>query len=327
MGLLDDAIRAHEDVFRKRGINPDDLIDSVSETSEREVVDSYLCNFGLDRSSGVGITQVVHHLNLESTIVGELLDSDADNRWEVFEKEYTKLYASLPWLVGSGQAGQHSRQWMRLVGAASPTIYEVGSGAGAAAEGLAALGCQVVATELTRERGERERVVPGVEWESTDGVNLERFAGGRMFDAVITDQVVEHLHPDDLDDHLRSAHSVLKSSGRYILRTPNVALGPSDISRVFGFAKSIGLHLREYSYTEMCELARGAGFSRVKAVLVVPTSRRGRRFIASSVYLRLVMAVESHAVKGRRIVDIKWPLRAFLRAPVIPRGLFLVLYK
>jgi len=158
-------------------------------------------------------------------------------------------------------------------------------------------------------------------------VNLDRFSEGRKFDAVISDQVVEHLHPDDLHTHLSSVRSILNSNGRYVVRTPNAALAPSDFSRVFGFTKPIGVHLKEYSHTELRKLALEAGFSEVKAVFVFPTSREGRRFVASSLYLRAVMAVEARVLKGRRVADITGPIRALLRAPVIPRGLFVVLYK
>lgn len=41
------------------------------------------------------------------------------------------------------------------------------------------------------------------------------------------DQVVEHLHPDDLASHFKGVAAILKTKGRYIFATPHSSVGPA----------------------------------------------------------------------------------------------------
>jgi len=83
-------------------------------------------------------------------------------------------------------------------------------------------------------------------------------------DLVFSEQFVEHLHPDDTQHHFRQVHTLLRPGGRYLLRTPERWTGPHDISRWFS-QRAEGFHLREWSYAELAEAARAAGFTRVAA--------------------------------------------------------------
>jgi SAM-dependent methyltransferase len=71
------------------------------------------------------------------------------------------------------------------------------------------------------------------------------------FDAVASLDLVEHLHPDTLAQHLAEVDRVLAPGGRYLLHTPSVLYGPT----------SLGLHLREYRLCEVERAARAAGFA------------------------------------------------------------------
>jgi SAM-dependent methyltransferase len=42
-----------------------------------------------------------------------------------------------------------------------------------------------------------------------------------MFDYVVSTSMVEHLHPDDFEPHLREVRRVLKPGGRYLIWCPN----------------------------------------------------------------------------------------------------------
>ena len=88
-------------------------------------------------------------------------------------------------------------------------------------------------------------------WTVSDGVHLERFEAPESYDAVISDQVIEHLHPDDLVAHFAGVHAILKPGGRYALATPHAFEGPFDVSRVFGSERPQGMHLKEYTYREL----------------------------------------------------------------------------
>ncbi len=77
-------------------------------------------------------------------------------------------------------------------------------------------------------------------------------------------QVMEHLHPDDALEQLANIHKILVSQGIYICVTPNRLSGPHDISKYFDVVAT-GFHLKEYTNTELSNLFKQAGFSKVRA--------------------------------------------------------------
>jgi ubiquinone/menaquinone biosynthesis C-methylase UbiE len=42
-----------------------------------------------------------------------------------------------------------------------------------------------------------------------------------MFDWAVSTSMIEHLHPDDVDIHLREVYRVLKPGGNYLMWCPN----------------------------------------------------------------------------------------------------------
>lgn len=77
-----------------------------------------------------------------------------------------------------------------------------------------------------------------------------------------SNQLMEHLHPDDAVEQLRNIHHVLRPGGVYICITPNKLCGPHDVSRGFD-EKPTGFHLKEYDNRDLTRLFRQAGFRRV----------------------------------------------------------------
>ena len=69
-------------------------------------------------------------------------------------------------------------------------------------------------------------------------------------DLAFSDQLMEHLHPDDAVEQLRNIHRALKPGGVYVCVTPNRLYGPSDISAFFD-DEARGFHLKEYSLDEI----------------------------------------------------------------------------
>lgn len=76
---------------------------------------------------------------------------------------------------------------------------------------------------------------------------------------VYSNQVLEHLHPDDAYEHLLAIQRALAPGGRFICITPNRLSGPWDVSRQFD-RTATGLHLKEYTLSEEIDLLRSVGF-------------------------------------------------------------------
>jgi SAM-dependent methyltransferase len=277
----------------------------MKEPRGKELVERYKANYEIPVDARITEEMVLTHWELEKNLTKQLISSTPENRWETFERCYTELYEKLPWLnllVHQASKASHRDDlevWKALIDSVSTRIYEVGSGKGEMINFLAQCGNRCVGTDVTRERGRKySSDHRNLTWEVTDGVHLDKFTLRESYDVVLSDQVIEHLHPDDLLDHFRSVYNILsRSGGRYIFRTPHVHHGPSDISKVFKCDKPKGMHLKEYTFAELCGVLRLAGFTKIGAVLRVP--RRLRNIIkvqhisiASDYYLKYLLGVE-----------------------------------
>lgn len=98
----------------------------------------------------------------------------------------------------------------------------------------------------------------------SDGRDIAVPAG--TVDVAFSDQLMEHLHPDDAREQLRNIHRALRPGGVYVCITPNRLYGPSDISAYFDDVAS-GFHLREYTVRELRPILREAGFPHVRAYI------------------------------------------------------------
>jgi SAM-dependent methyltransferase len=278
----------------------------VNRSDELSLVARYRDYYHLPDGVEISAEMVQRHWSLERELTRRLLCSTPDRRWETFEQCYTSLYSELPWLNQSVgvQADQDSpaerfRGWADLIGASPKSIYEIGSGHADMLRYLVSLGHRGKATEITRERGRHDADGVGpLEWGTTDGVHLDRFELPGSWDYVVSDQVIEHLHPDDLVEHLRSARAILVEGGEYILSTPHRYRGPSDVSALFGADVACGMHLKEYTYREMIRALKTSGYGRLRAVFGLPRPLGhllGSRFAVrrSKIYLGWVVLMET----------------------------------
>jgi len=140
------------------------------------------------------------------------------------------------------------------------SYVELGAGDCATARRVAAHAARVTAVEVSEE------IVPADLPESvhvaiSDGVSVPVPAASA--DIVYSNQLMEHLHPDDAFEQLRNVAAALKPGGRYLVITPNRLSGPHDISQAFD-PVARGFHLKEYTYRELAALFSQAGFRRVR---------------------------------------------------------------
>jgi 2-polyprenyl-3-methyl-5-hydroxy-6-metoxy-1,4-benzoquinol methylase len=274
------------------------------ELSGNELVARYKANYGIAGDAYLDEAMVRSHWDLERCLRNRLLTSTPENRWDTFERAYTTLYHDLHWLNDLGRSGFQDTPkarfavWAQLIGAPPKRVYEVGSGRGEMIEYLAQLGFECKATEITKERGRHwTSAHPNLQWGVSDGVHLDQFELAGHYDAVISNQVIEHVHPDDIVDHLIGVRKILAPGGTYILSTPHALAGPSDVSRVFGEETPLGMHLKEYTYRELDCLLNEAGFAQVLSPVRLPTGIRdllGERVptVSSRPYLAYLELVE-----------------------------------
>lgn len=312
---------------------------SRNEPRGQELINRYRWNYGLPMDLDLTEDMILKHWDLEKQLTKQLLESTADNRWEVFERCYTTLYSKLEWLNNHIDKDKEYfpeilyKDWVYLIGTPSKKVYEVGSGRGEMISYLACLGHECKATEITRERGEKH-VLPkleNLEWGVSDGVHFERFEPFNTYDFVISNQVIEHIHPDDLAEHCKHVCSILKQEGKYIVCAPHVWHGPADISAVFKYDKAVGMHLKEYTNFEIYKCLKGAGFNKISSVYRAPKVLIhffGLKDVprVSSVFMVYLFLIEKiFSLIPRIFVGRK--LKSFARTLLLSHNMFIVAQK
>jgi SAM-dependent methyltransferase len=115
-------------------------------------------------------------------------------------------------------------------------------------------------------------------------------------DVAYSNQLMEHLHPDDELDQLRNIFAALRPGGVYVCVTPNRLTGPHDISKYFDDVAT-GFHLKEYTISEVRRLFFDVGFSGVSVLI----GARGRFIRAPApVAMTAETAIAALPVRARR---------------------------
>jgi SAM-dependent methyltransferase len=163
-------------------------------------------------------------------------------------------------------------------------FIEVGAGDCALSFAVAPHVSKVYAIDVSSEVTDGVSFPPNFRLVLSDGCEIP--VAPNSADLVYSNQLMEHLHPDDALEQLVNILGVLRSGGSYICVTPNRLDGPHDVSRGFD-SVATGFHLREYTNRELARLLRRVGFRRVRKYL---------RFRGSFVAIPLPMVAFVEAV-------------------------------
>ena len=194
------------------------------------------------------------------------------------------------------------------------TFLEIGAGDCALSARVAEGAGRVYAVDISSQHAGG---LPGnVEVVISDGTSIPVPAAS--VDLAFSDQLMEHLHPDDARTQLANIHRALRPGGVYFCITPNRLYGPSDISAYFD-DEAHGFHLREYSLREIVPILREAGFARVRTyvgargffvrfprlalqgleALLERLPSAWRRRLAGSKPMRALLGLRVAAIKGQ----------------------------
>jgi 2-polyprenyl-3-methyl-5-hydroxy-6-metoxy-1,4-benzoquinol methylase len=277
----------------------DRYVERLIDTRPDGIVAAYRQKFAMSAALPLTAAMIRDHWRIERRATLAILGSDAAERARIVAQAYTEVFGRCPWLNqidGGDRAPDLEFQPFATLLRGAQRVYEVGSGKGELITWLARRGFACVGTEITPERGAvHVSDTPGLEWHATDGVHLTRQETPGSYDALLSNQVLEHLHPDDIATHFAEAAALLKPGGRYVLATPHPLSGPADLSVVFGLDHPVCFHLKEYYYGELVPVLRRAGFARLRAVYSTP--RPLKRYlnvtVASGLYLGALRGAEA----------------------------------
>jgi SAM-dependent methyltransferase len=210
---------------------------------------------------------LLNHYLVEKEIAGRLKAADREGRRRIYTGMYDELFALVPDhprltnVRDSAAREAHNRKAYALVERfvrPDTDMVEFAPGDGTFAYLLCGRARSVTAVDISDQSAKIDPLPANFRLQVYDGYTLNLPDG--CADLVFSDQFIEHLHPEDVEDHFRLVQRLLKPGGSYIFRTPHAFHGPFDISAFFSNVAE-GFHLKEWTYGELRRVLRTAGFS------------------------------------------------------------------
>ena len=256
--------------------------------------------------------ELLEHYEIEKELADRLRASDRNERLQLYQSIYDELFRRVPhhpqviWRQDPTIREWATARQLRLLTPllrSDSTFLEIGAGDCALSTALAPRVAKVYALDVSEEITAGREFPSNVEVVISDGRNIPVPTG--TISVAYSQNLMEHLHPEDAIEQLTNIRQALAVGGKYICITPNRLGGPHDISRFFDDIAT-GLHLKEYTAGELAELFRSVGFSRV----FLYVGGRGRYFPSPLFPIRMLeelldrtsIRVRMHVV-GRAIVS------------------------
>jgi SAM-dependent methyltransferase len=254
--------------------------------------------------------RLIAHYKVECRLADRLRRASPQERLALYGPLYNELFTSIPdhpqltrpRESASLRVARQLRNVLPYVGRQS-TFVEIGCGDAALATALAStvdtsIGVDVSPALVPNETPSNFHFV------LTDGIHLD--IPTNAADCVYSNQLMEHLIPDDAAAQLREIRRVLKPGGHYCCVTPSRLTGPHDVSRYFDYVAR-GFHLREYDYRSIRSALREAGFRKIRIIVAHSRFRVTLPYIAGrfaeTFFEYLPRATKTSLARGR-IADL-----------------------
>lgn len=210
--------------------------------------------------------QIKEHYLIEVELAERLRNAPQERRGPLYIEVYEELFARVPHhpqVTGKATPDERKRkvrQKMKLLSRflrPEHAYMELGPGDCAMAVEVARHVKSVLAVDVSESIASGRDLPPNFTLAISDGTDIP--VEGESIDIAFSDQLMEHLHPDDAYDQLRGVFDALAPGGTYVCITPNRLSGPHDVSAAFD-DEARGLHLKEYDLRELRRLFESIGF-------------------------------------------------------------------
>lgn len=207
------------------------------------------------------------HYQLEVGLARRLMDAPKAQRLSAYGLTYDELFAGVPdhpqrTRLHSGDRSHLEAQLKALRPHLNEAqvFLEVGAGDCRLSFAVCRLVHRVIAVDVSDRLLNLAEAPENFSFVLSDGTSIP--VPGESVDIAYSNQLMEHLHPDDALEQVNNIYCALKPGGVYCCLTPNRISGPHDISVYFN-AVAQGLHLKEYSYRELSDVLERSGFKRI----------------------------------------------------------------
>jgi len=207
-----------------------------------------------------------HNFELERGLAARLNAASASQRRSLYSEVYDEYFRQARNVKHTIDDAREIARQVRLATRFLPKdgrYLEIGAGTCRVAAQIAKSAKVVYAVEVSAT------IIPadaGVEVVLSDGVTIPVTA--ESVDLVFSNQLMEHLHPDDAGEQVRNIRAALVDGGKYVCITPNRLTGPHDVSKHFTDV-AVGFHLREYTIAELRTLFLSSGFRDARVCLAL----------------------------------------------------------
>lgn len=256
--------------------------------------------------------KIRRHYDIEKELARTLMESREEERADLYTKLYDELFQRVPYhpqisdKISPQDRIRAVRRSLRLLKGDinhATCLLEIGAGDCQFSIEAAKLVKEVVALDVSHEVTKTSGLPKNVKIVISDGCSIP--LPEESVDIAYSNQLMEHLHPDDANKQLINIVNVLKPGGKYFCITPNRLTGPHDISAYFD-DEATGFHLKEYTNEELFQKFKTAGFSRLYAYI-------GK----SGIYLRFPLSIK---IKLERMICMSSPrVRRIITGSLIGR--------
>lgn len=151
--------------------------------------------------------------------------------------------------------------------------------------------------------------------------NIVEYEPDQKFDIAFSDNVLEHLVPEDAKTHLSNIYKSLNTSGKLIIIMPNRNFSPWDITRIKDFTQSgktaaQGGHVNESTHKEMTDVLRGIGFQEFQTIIPFPKLKYSL-FKNIRINARWIEFIERSSILMRIIKFVTYKGECILKFPVL----------
>ena len=227
--------------------------------------------------------RLVAHYVLERELSDKLRNASRPERSSVYTSVYEQLFASLPDHPQriTRSFARTDDQLNRISHLIKPksVFLEIGCGDGRLSFALAEKLGKSYALDVTDALLDQTKAPPNWEFLKTSGTEIP--LGTCTIDFAYSNQLMEHLHPEDAEYQLTEIYRVLKPGGSYYCTTPSRVTGPHDVSRYFDYEAKC-FHLMEYDYSSLRTLFKKIGFRNFNCIVYV----RGKQIKLPYIILR-----------------------------------------
>lgn len=265
-------------------------------------------------------SQVREHYEIEKKLADKLRKSTKKERSILYTKLYDELYQlvpSHPQLTRKVTAEQQKEAIWDQMKILSRLLYkeavylEVGAGDCAMTFEVAKRVNKTYGVDVSQTITNESKVPDNFELIISDGCSIP--VPENSIDIIYSNQLMEHLHPDDAYEQLTNIYKALAPGGMYLCTTPSRLNGPHDISEKFDIVAT-GFHLKEYTNTELNTLFKKAGFSKVRAYV---GARRKYILIPMFPLIMVEKILELLPLKLGRKIAMSRPFRALLNIRIV----------